>query len=122
MSELVFEAETTEFTPVEKANPFTDLVAQHIAEAESNPSVAKVITVDVNDATKAQLFYQKAANAQNKTAKLRSRDESAVKVSKPDAEGEVTKTGKVKLTFTITKRNRARRGAAAETSAEAAAE
>lgn len=112
---------TAEYVPPVKENPLTDIVAEHVAEAETNPNAARIITVPVEDATKAQLLYQKAANELNKTAKLRIKDESKVKAGKPDENGDIPLTGDVSLTFTITARNKARRNKNAEAAkAEAA--
>lgn len=107
---MEFQVEETEYVAPVKANPFIDVVTAHIAAAEENSAAARTITVPVGDAGKAQLLYQKAANELGKTAKLRGRDESGVKAGKLDADGEPTRVGNVKLTFTITKRNKARRG------------
>lgn len=99
--------------PEEKVNPYTDIVAKHIAAAEKNPNASYTLTVDVNDAQKEQFKYQKAANLAGKTAKLRMTDTSKV-TEKPNADGEIERSGKVSLVFTITNRHKARRGKAAE--------
>ena len=62
----------------------------------------------MNDAQREQIKFQKAANSIGKTARLRHKDESAVVVT-GDGESE-TKTGEVKMTFTLTEKHKVRRG------------
>lgn len=107
---MEFQVEATTYVPPVKENPLIETVRAHIEESAENPAAARTITVPVADAGKAQLLYQKAANELGKTAKLRIKDDSAVKKGKPDEDGNDTFSGNVKLTFTITTRNKARRG------------
>lgn len=109
-----------EYVAPDKVNPYTETVAQLITASESNPNASVTLAVDVNDAPKEQFKFQRAANEAGKTAKVRLVDDSAVKEGKPDEDGNPTHKGIVKITFTLTTKHKARRGAKpdAEVSAE----
>ena len=104
--------EFTTFEAPEKVNPYIETV-QALAE-KNDENAAVVLTVDVNNAQREQFLFQRAANKIGKTARLRNKDESTVKEGKPDEDGNKTKSGEVKLTFTLTEKHKTRRGKSAE--------
>lgn len=94
------------FEASEKANEYKEVVQQL---ADLNDESAKVvITVPVGEAQKTQFQVQRAANEINKTARLRLKDESNVRVVGQDDEGNDVHEGNVSLTFTLTKKHNAR--------------
>jgi hypothetical protein len=103
MAEIIF----GDFEPEEKANPYTEVV-QALAELNSE-SKSVTLVVDVNEASKEQFKFQRAANLIQKTARLRIKDESGVSVTGYDEDGNEVKTGNVKLVFTLSKMHKGRR-------------
>lgn len=101
-----------EFVPEEKSNPFAGNVAE--LAKQDNPNASMIITVDVADAAATQHKIQRAANAIGKTARLRLRDDSAVKVVGTDDDGDEILAGQVRLTFTLTGKHKGKRGPKAE--------
>lgn len=101
------EIEFGTFVEPEKVNPFAETVAK-LAEAPEGTSVT--LTSDVKEAAADQFKFQRAANAIGKTARLRIKDESGVKVVGKDAEKNDVLGGVVKLTFTLTAKHKQRRG------------
>lgn len=96
------------FEEASKVNPYRETIDQ--LAALNDPKATVVLEVDVNDVQKEQFRLQRAANEIGKTARLRLKDESAVKEGKPDDEGNPTHTGNVVLTFTLGAMHKARRG------------
>lgn len=96
------------FVQEESVNPWIDTVNKLAAIEDDNAAVT--ITVDVNDASKETFKFQRAANKIGKTARIRKTDRSGVKAGKPDADGNATETGNVKITLSLTKMHKARRG------------
>lgn len=103
---MTAQIEFTTFVPEVETNPYTDTITQLINGGEN---AAVTLTVDAADEKRDRLRFAKAANAQDKTARLRVRDDSKVKFTKGE-DGEDIPSGPVKLTFTLTKRHAARRG------------
>jgi hypothetical protein len=97
-----------EFVVPETVNPWTDKVKE-LAD-RNNENAAMTVTVDVNDAQSTQFKIQRAANVIGKTAKLRLKDEADVRVAGQDEDGNDVREGSVKLTFTLSKLHKARRG------------
>jgi hypothetical protein len=91
----------------EKANPYTDIVKQ-LADAGEDASVT--ITVDAKEAANRQLQFQKAANAIDKTARLRHTDASGSAVIGQTAKGRDIREGVIKFTFTLSQKHSQRRG------------
>lgn len=91
----------------DKVNPYIETVKAMI---EAGEATSLILEIPYDDVVRERNLLSKAANELGKTARLRVKDESAVKASKPDKDGNVTHTGDVKLTFTLTKRHKARRG------------
>lgn len=100
--------EFTTFTAPEKTNPYAADVEKLAAVGSEDAAI--VITVDANAAVKEQFKFQKAANAINKTARLRNTDDSGAKVVGKTESGKPVYEGVVKLTFTLTAKHKARRG------------
>lgn len=94
------------FEATEKANEYKEVIQQLADLNDESKSV--VITVPVADAQKTQFQVQRAANEINKTARLRLKDESNVRVAGQDDEGNDVHEGNVSLTFTLTKKHNAR--------------
>jgi hypothetical protein len=103
MAEIIF----GDYIPEEKANPYIETVNTLAAYNDENKSVTLV--VDVNEATRDQLKFQRAANTIQKTARLRVRNEDDVRVTGVDEDGNEVKTGNVKLVFTLSKMHKGRR-------------
>lgn len=100
------DVEFTTFEATEKPNPYVEAV-ENLAKAE-DANAAAAITVDVNDVQREQGLFQKAANKIGKTARLRHKDESNVKI---EGKGDdAVKTGTVRLVFTLTEKHKVRRG------------
>lgn len=89
-----------DFTEPEKVNPYAEHVTALIAAGEGK---ALNVTVPVADLAKTKLKFAKAANAQNKTARVKGVDDSAVKADKEGVE-----TGDVTITFTLTEKHKPR--------------
>lgn len=104
------------FEPEVKENPYKDVVAQ-LAEAGENAAVT--LTVPFDKVVRERNLIAKAANAIDKTARLRKTDESGVKFGKgEDADKAIG--GTVALTFTLSARHKARRGKGDTAAPEAA--
>lgn len=101
-----------EYIAPAKDNPYTELVAQ-LAELDSEKA-SVTITVDANDAQKEQFKFQKAANAIDKTARLRVTNDEDAKIIGKTESGKPKYEGTVKLTFTLTHKHKARRGQKSE--------
>jgi len=101
------EIEFGTFTPEVKENPYGEAI-KSLAE-QNDPNAAITLRVDVNEASREQNLVQKAANAVGKTARLRHKDES--KVTTKGEGDDAVKSGTVALTFTLTEKHKARRGA-----------
>ena len=99
-----------EFVAPETVNPWTDKVKE-LADL-NNEKAAMTVAVDVNDAQSTQFKIQRAANTIGKTAKLRLKNEDDVRVAGQDEDGNDVREGQVKLTFTLSKLHKARRGQA----------
>jgi oligoendopeptidase F len=105
------------FEVEEKVNPYLETIDKMI-EAGENASIT--LTVDVVNEGKEKLLIAKAANAKDKTARLRVRDDSKVKYGNDENGEQVPTGGSVKLTYTLTKRHQPRRRKAAEAEPQAA--
>jgi hypothetical protein len=103
MAEIIF----GDYVPEEKENPYTETVQKLADFNDEKKSVTLV--VDVNDSPKEQFKFQRAANLIQKTARLRLTDSSDVKITGVDEDGNEIREGKVKLVFTLTKMQKARR-------------
>lgn len=98
------------FQKPEKANPYTEVVAQLATAAEADPAASVSFPVDVNKTATERLKFGQAANKIDKTAKLVNKDESGVSIAGQDEDGNDVLAGNVILTFTLGKRQKARRG------------
>jgi hypothetical protein len=94
--------EIIDFIPPVKTNEYTPDVQALIDAGEGK---AARIVAPANDAAKAQRLFQKAANMLERTAKL------IPELTETEGEGD---EAVVKLTFTLTKRHKARRNAERE--------
>jgi hypothetical protein len=103
MAEIIF----GDYVPEEKENPYIETV-QKLAEF-NDETKSVTLVVDINDLTREQLKFQRAANTIQKTARLRHTDISDVVSNGYDAEGNEIKSGNVKLIFTLTKMHKGRR-------------
>lgn len=101
-----------EYVEPEKVNPYTDSVSK-LASLE-NENASMTITVDANNVQREQLKVQRAANEIGKTARLRNTDDSKAKVIGKTDNGKPKYEGVVTLTFTLTHKHKARRGAVAK--------
>lgn len=115
MTEAKIEFGTFEAPEVE--NPYTETIDQLIAAGE-NASVT--LTLDATEVSKERLKFAKAANAKDKTARLRLTDDSKVKYGTNDDGEQVATGGTVRLTFTLTAKHKARRRKDADAPTEAA--
>lgn len=97
-----------EFVAEEAVNPWAEHVAALADRALTNPNASITIDVDVADAQGAQFKFQRAANDIGKTARLRLKDDSGVKVTGKDKDGDDIVSGNVALTFTLTGRHKGR--------------
>lgn len=102
------EIEFGTFATAEKVNPYTEVVKQ--LNESADPNAAVILTVEAKDSLTEQLKFQKAANSIGKTARLREKDESEISQGPADEDGLPTINGNVKLTFTLTKMHKGRRG------------
>ena len=109
------EIEFGTFVAPEVENPYTDALAQLIAGGDN---ASMTITVDATDEKRQRYYIAKAANAQGKTARMRLRDDSKIKMGVNEDGMEYVKGGTVKLTFTLTQKHAPRRGKAEEAVAE----
>lgn len=94
------------FEPEEKVNPYLETIDALIEKGE-NASIT--LTVDYDAESKERLAIAKAANAKDKTARLRLRDDSKIKYGNDEDGAQVAVGGVVKLTYTLTARHKARR-------------
>lgn len=94
-----------EFVAEEEINPFTDIVNQmHAANnAAGNDKCYVEIECEKGDGLKNRTYISKAANAINRTARIR---KNCVPIK--DAAGNLT--GNVVIGFTLTKKHKARKG------------
>lgn len=100
-----------EYEAPEVINPFSDTVAQFVEHVENgHPNATMNVTVDVEDEASTKHKIQRAANDLGKTAKHRFTDDSGVKVTGRDEDGDPIREGKVTLTFTLSEKHKARRG------------
>ena len=99
------------FTTEERVNPYAETVTK-LSEL-NDPNASVTLTVDYDDKVKEQFKFQRAANAIGKTARLRKIDDSAVEEIGVDEDGHSVFAGVVRLTFTLTKMHKGRRGASA---------
>lgn len=88
----------------EYARPVFDL------DAQNDPQATLEVTVDVSVANRDHLLVQKAANAIGKTARRRLLDESEVKETGKDENGNPILKGDVTMIYTLSPRHKARRG------------
>jgi 3-methyladenine DNA glycosylase AlkC len=95
MSEITFGT----WAPAAAVNPYADAITK-LAEL-NNDAAAITITVDADKAITERNKISKAANDIGKTARLRATVETKGEKGKPDT---------VSMTFTLTKRHKARRG------------
>lgn len=107
------------FEPEEKVNPYLDTIDKLI-EAGENASIT--ITVEHDAEAKERLLISRAANAKDKTARLRVRDNSKVKYGQDEKGEQVSTGGTVRLTYTLTKRHQPRRRKSTAEAATGAAE
>lgn len=89
-----------DFVAPEKVNPFTEDVKALIEAGEGK---ALKLTVPVADFAKTKLKFAKAANAENKTARVQEVNDENVIVDKDGNE-----VGDVTITFTLTEKHKPR--------------
>lgn len=88
----------------ETVNPYIDTInalAAHIKET-GNENASVTITVPKGEAIKTRLNVSRAANAIDKTARVRVNGETVIENG--------TDTGNVRFVFTLTKKHKARKG------------
>lgn len=107
------------FEPEVKENPYLGTIDKLI---EAGENAAVTLTVNYDEETKERNLIAKAANAKDKTARLRLRDDAKVKYGADESGEQIATGGTVALTYTLTKRHQARRGKKGAQGAEAAAE
>lgn len=88
----------------ESVNPYIETVEAMIEnDAKVGAGITSAtVTVKADDALKTRTQIAKAANAHNRTARLRVKGEPVLDKGKP--------TGDVKIVFTLSPRHKARRG------------
>jgi len=90
------------FTPEEKVNPYAATFVEFAKAAEKNPDVAWTVELDAAKETAERVLIADAAHAVERTARLRSRDDSKrEKVGEREKSGNPIYKGKVSLTFTL---------------------
>lgn len=110
MSKATAGIEFGTFETPEEVNPYIDVIPQMIEQGE-NASVT--LTVPATEATRTRTQFSKAAHAHDKTARLRLTDDSDAVYETNENGRRKAVGGTVKLTFTLTERHKARRGAEA---------
>lgn len=100
----------TEYIAPEAVNPYLDDVAEFAKANEGNDTAAFEIDVPAKDQMKTELAVRKAANAVNKTARLRKVDASNKKVVGQTDKGKDILEGVVVLTFTLSEKHKGGRG------------
>lgn len=103
----------------EKTNKYVDTFAEFARVAQDNPDASWTVEINAADETKERLLIAEAAHKVNKTARLRTRDDSArTVVGQKEKSGNPIYQGTVKLTFTLSEKHKPRRGKDAEVEAE----
>jgi hypothetical protein len=100
------------FAPAEKVNPYAATFVEFAKAADSNPDVAWTVELDAAKETAERVLIAEAAHAVDRTARLRSRDDSKrEKVGEREKSGNPIYKGTVSLTFTLSPKHAQRRGA-----------
>lgn len=98
------------FTPEEKVNPYTATFVEFAKAAEKNPDTAWTVTLDAARETAERVLIAEAAHSVNKTARLRTRDDSKRTVTGTrEKSGNAIYAGKVTLTFTLSEKHAPRK-------------
>lgn len=99
-----------EFKPAEKVNPYAATFVEFAKAAEKNPDVAWSVELDASRETAERVLIADAAHNVNRTARLRTRDDSKrVKVGERKKSGNPIYEGNVILTFTLSPKHAPRR-------------
>lgn len=99
------------FETPEKVNPYMETMAAFVEAAEKNPNAAWTVTLDASKETTERILIAQAANAHDKTARLRNRDDSKrTVVGEREKSGNPIYAGEVTLTFTLSPKHAQRRG------------
>lgn len=98
------------FEPAEKVNPYAATFVEFAKAAEKNPDVAWTVELDASRETAERVLIADAAHAVDRTARLRSRDDSKrKKIGERKKSGNPIYEGKVTLTFTLSPKHAPRR-------------
>lgn len=100
----------TEYVAPEAVNPYLENVAEFAKANEGNDKAAFAIDVPAKDQAKTELAVRKAANAVNKTARLRKVDTSKRQITGQTDKGKDILEGVVVLTFTLSEKHKGGRG------------
>lgn len=94
-----------------KTNPYAETMKAFVKAADANPDAAWTVELDAEKETAQRVLIAEAAHAVNKTARLRSRDDSNREIVGQRAKtGNPIYKGTVSLTFTLTEKHKPRRG------------
>lgn len=102
--------QVTEFVAPEEVNPYIEDVATFAKENEGKLTAAFTIDVPAQKQSKHELWVRKAANAVNKTARLRKVDKSGVTITGQTEKGRDIREGVVLLTYTLTEKHKEGKG------------
>ena len=98
------------FAPEEKTNPYAATFVEFAKAAEKNPDIAWTVELDAARETAERVLIAAAANAVDRTARLRSRDDSKrEKVGEREKSGNAIYDGTVILTFTLSEKHKPRK-------------
>ena len=98
------------FEPAEKINPYAATFVEFAKAAEKNPNIAWTVELDAARETAERVLIAAAANAVDRTARLRDRDDSKrVQVGTREKSGNAIYDGTVILTFTLSEKHKPRK-------------
>lgn len=100
----------TTFVAPEAVNPYLDDVAAFAKDNADKADAAFTIDVPAKDQTRHELWVRKAANAVDKTARLRKADRKEVKVAGQTDKGKDILEGTVYLTYTLREKDKGGKG------------
>ena len=98
------------FTAEEKVNPYAETMTAFKAASDKDPNTAWTVTLDAAKETAQRVLIAEAANAVDRTASLKSRDDSKrKKIGERPKSGNPIYEGEVTLTFVLVPKHKPRR-------------
>ena len=98
------------FIEAEKVNPYIETMEAFKIAADKEPETSWTVEMDASRETAERVLIAAAANAVDRTARLRSRDDSKrEKVGEREKSGNAIYDGTVILTFTLSEKHKPRK-------------